>query len=371
MLNKYQWIVVGAGFAGASFARLRADKGDNVLVVEQRNHVGGNAYDRWEGGNLIHQYGPHLFHTNSDKVMAFLSRFTGWTPYEHRVHAIVNGMRVPLPVNLTSIKMLFPDALGQRIVNDLVNNYGFDKTVNIITLMNDAKSKDLTLLAKFVYDKIFLNYSTKQWGTHLDSIDASVMGRVPIRINHDDRYFTDRWQCMPGEGYTRMFEHMLESPRIQVMLNTDFEELFGDQPHIRGRKVFHTGSIDRHYDYAIGALPYRSLKFDHVSSVVQQPVGTINMPDHAIHTRVTDQSVITGQYRTPIYTYETPFEHDPAMLEEVRYYPIPSDKARELHKAYTVMNEGMPTHFAGRLGSYQYLNMDQACAQGLQRAETL
>jgi len=189
--KNYDWYVVGSGFTGASFARARADKGDRVLVVEQRNHIGGNAYDYWENGQLLAKYGPHLFHTNSQKVVDFLSRFTNWRPYEHRVAVEVDGQSIPLPINYNSLEQWFGTEGSAEILMDLRDHYGFDKTVNILQLREDNKTKLLEAVADLIYKKVFEPYSRKQWGSHFENLDSSVMGRVPIRLNRDDRYFTD------------------------------------------------------------------------------------------------------------------------------------------------------------------------------------
>lgn len=370
--KKYHWIVVGAGFTGATFARARADMGDNVLLVEQRDHIGGNAYDYWMDGQLVSLYGPHLFHTNSKKVVEFLSEFTSWVSYEHHVKVEVDGLSLPMPINLNSIDQWLGSALGEDIAQDLIGCYGYGKTVNILKLLEDKKTKDLTFFADLVYKKLFEPYSKKQWGSHFKNLDPSVMGRVPIRINRDDRYFTDDFQMMPDQGYTPMFEKMLDHPNIQLLLNADYKEVIDDV----STPVFYTGSIDHFFDYEYGPLPYRTVDFQDVYSTPgTQTTATVNKPQHMLYTRTTNQSIINGSNTGHhIMTFEAAREHE--NVEDIRYYPIPTGDAQALYKRYELKAErhnenGYSVYFAGRLGSYSYLNMDQACAQGLQRAATL
>jgi UDP-galactopyranose mutase len=372
MLNsnfRWDWIVVGAGMTGATFARRRAELGEHILVVDKRNHVGGNCYDRWENGHLLHVYGPHLFHTNSFKVVEFLSRFTDWRTYEHRVEVMIDGQQIPLPINLNSIAKLFPTQISEPLISALLNCYDFDAVVTVDGLRASG-NLEITTFAHFLYKKVFEPYSKKQWGTHFESLDPSVMGRVPVRLNYDSRYFTDKYQMLPGAGYTVMFEALLDHPNINIMLNTDYETCF--QFPYSDMKVLHTGPIDKYYEYRLGSLPYRNVSFETLLNTgTPQTVPTLNLPKDPSLTRITNQSLI-NKSNNPMdaLTSETPSEFDITNSQSDRYYPIPSAKAKALYKEYCDIPNSNIT-FAGRLGSYQYINIDQACAQGLHLAETL
>jgi UDP-galactopyranose mutase len=353
----FDYLIVGAGFAGCVLAeRLAADAGKRVLVVDRRPHIGGNAYDHYnEAGILVHRYGPHIFHTNSREVFEYLSRFTAWRPYEHRVLASVDGQLVPIPINLDTINRLY----GLRLDSFQAAAFLAERAEKIEHPRN-AEEMVLSKVGRELYEKFFRNYTRKQWGLDPAELDASVTARIPTRTNRDDRYFTDTYQAMPLHGYTRMFERMLDHPNIKLMLNTDYREIAGCIPH---RELIYTGPIDEFFDFRFGKLPYRSLEFrfeTHDTPRVQ-PVATINYPNEHAYTRVTEFKHLTGQrhHKTTV-VYEYP------RAEGEPYYPVPRKENAELYKRYQELADATPgVHFVGRLATYKYYNMDQVVAQAL------
>lgn len=354
----YDWLIVGAGFAGSVLAeRIASERDEQVLVVDRRPHIAGNAYDRHdEAGILIHQYGPHIFHTNSDQVFRYLSQFTRWHPYEHRVRAAVDGKLVPIPINRTTINEIY--GLGLQ-TEDEVEAFLAARAEPVATIRT---SEDVVIsrVGRDLYEKFFRGYTRKQWGLDPSALDKSVTARVPTRANTDDRYFTDTHQCMPRDGYTRMFERMLSHPNISVMLQADYRDLRKIIPH---RRLIYTGPIDEFFDFRFGKLPYRSLKFRHVSldTAQHQPVAVVNYPGGEDYTRVTEYKHLTGQThpRTSL-TYEYPAaEGDP-------YYPVPRPENQALYGRYQALADATPdTWFVGRLATYRYYNMDQVVGQAL------
>lgn len=361
----FDWIVVGAGFTGATVAERIASVLDRkVLVVDRRPHIAGNAFDcANEHGHLVHLYGPHLFHTNSEAVWSYLQAFSAWRPYTHRVRAVVEGREVPLPVNLDTIAALFPASLANRFEEKLLARFRYGDRVPVLKLRADP-DPDLKALADHVYARIFENYTLKQWALRPEDLSPGVTARVPIVVSRDDRYFADRWQAMPARGYTALFEAMLSHRNIHLMLKTDWRDIAGLFP---GARVVYTGPIDEYYDYRHGALPYRSLRFEFETHDVDrfQSVSTINFPGDGDFTRITEFKPITGQ-RLPKTTIvrEYPIAHRPG--ETVPYYPIPRDETQALLDRYLADARGDPrVLFCGRLGDYRYYNMDQAVGAAL------
>jgi UDP-galactopyranose mutase len=357
--HHYDVMIVGAGFAGAVMAeRLAADGGKRVLVVDRRPHIGGNAYDEYDAnGVLIHRYGPHIFHTNSEEIFTYLSRFTKWRPYEHRVLAAVNDLLVPMPINRTTINLLYKLNLEteEQAAKFLAAQA---EPVSVVRTSEDVV---ISAVGRELYEKFFQGYTRKQWGLDPSELDKAVTSRVPTRTNVDDRYFTDKFQAMPLEGYTRMFERMLDHPNIEVLLAVDYCEARDAYPH--DHLVF-TGPIDEYFGYRFGKLPYRSLQFDHAQLDVEQfqPVAVVNYPSPDVpYTRITEYKHLTGQQspRTSI-TYEYPTaEGDP-------YYPIPRAENQALFKRYEALAMVQPdVSFVGRLATYRYYNMDQVVGQAL------
>jgi UDP-galactopyranose mutase len=362
------WIVVGAGFTGATFAQRMASVGKRVRVVERRSHIGGNAYDeRNEHGILVHRYGPHIFHTNSDVVWRYLSNFTDWRPYEHRVLGLIEGKFVPIPFNLDSLAALFPAYSASRIEKALVDRYGLGKSVPILKL-RESDHAEIRDFAEYVYRNVFEGYTIKQWQLRPEELSSSVTARVPVTISRDDRYFRDAYQAMPLQGYTAMFRRMLDQPNIEIVFDCDWKSSHAINQDAR---VLFTGAIDEFLDYRFGPLAYRSLRFEEhtLQEEQHQPVGTINYPNNYDYTRITEQKIITGQ-RAPLTTLmrEYPQPHEPGRT--VAYYPIPREENQLLYAKYAAAALAEFPHvcFAGRLADYQYYNMDQACARALKLA---
>ena len=359
----FDYMIVGAGFAGSVLAeRLASVANKKVLLVEQRDHIGGNAYDYYNRhGILVHKYGPHIFHTNSRKVYDYLSQFTLWRPYEHRVLASVDGQLVPLPINLTTINTLYGLQLNCGQLEDFYNLKA-EKVDRIKTSEDVVISK----VGKELYEKFFKGYTRKQWDLDPSELDASVTSRVPIRTNKDDRYFTDTYQAMPLHGYTKMFRNMLSHPNIKIMLNTDYKEIVDIIPY---QRMIFTGPIDNYFNFCYGKLPYRSIefKFDTFEKETFQATGTINFPNEHPYTRITEFKYLTGQRHEKtsiVYEYPTA-EGDP-------YYPIPRPENAELYRKYQSLADSTSnTYFTGRLGTYKYYNMDQVIAQSLTLFEKL
>jgi UDP-galactopyranose mutase len=359
----FDYLIVGAGFAGSVLAeRLAREDDARVLVIDKRPHIAGNAFDTYDdAGILVHRYGPHIFHTNSPEVFAYLSRFTDWRPYQHRVLASVDGHLVPIPINLDTINTLFGLQLNAEQVADYLASVA-EPRERVVTAEDAVVSK----VGRQLYNAFFRGYTRKQWGIEPTELDAQVTARIPTRTNRDDRYFTDRYQVMPRHGYTRMFERMLDHPNIKIMLNTSFQEIREIVPY---RILIWTGPVDEFFDYRFGPLPYRSLEFRFETHDVEtfQAVGTINYPNDYDFTRVTEFKHLTGQrHKRTTIVYEYPrAEGDP-------YYPIPRPENGERYKEYERLAEQTPgVYFAGRLGTYRYYNMDQVVAQALKTWERI
>ena len=368
MSERYDTLVVGAGYAGSIMAEQLASRcGQRVLVIDRRDHIAGNAYDYYdEHGVLVHQYGPHIFHTNSDKIVDYLSRFTEWIPYEHRVLAKVDGKNVPIPINRTTINELYGLGLS---TDEEVEEFLAERAEHVDYIRN---SEDVVVakVGRELYEKFFRGYTRKQWQRDPSELAASVCARIPIRTNTDDRYFTDSFQNMPAEGYTAMFERMLDHPGIEVSVNTDYYDVADD---IDYDHLVWTGPIDRFFDNRFGALPYRSLEFELHNEPTPDgellfPAGQMNEPGEDVpYTRRTEFRHLTRQkHESSTYAIEYP------RTEGAPYYPIPNDETRALYKKYEALAAELPeVTFVGRLARYQYLNMDQVVGQALATAENL
>ncbi len=353
----FDYLIVGAGFAGSVLAeRLAKDAGKKVIIVDKRSHIAGNAYDRYDdAGLMIHQYGPHIFHTNSRDVFEYLSRFTKWRRYEHRVLASIDGQLLPIPINLDTVN---------RMYNLNLRSDELDAWFATVAEKRDkiATSEDVVVakVGRELYEKFFRNYTRKQWGLDPSELDASVTARVPTRTNRDDRYFTDSYQAMPLHGYTRMFENMLDHPNISILLNTDYRDVVKALPH---KEMIYSGPVDAFFDHRFGKLPYRSLefRFETVEQEWHQSVGTVNYPNDNLYTRITEFKHLTGQRsQRSSLVYEYPrADGDP-------YYPVPRAENAALYKQYQALaNATTGVHFVGRLATYKYYNMDQVVAQAL------
>jgi UDP-galactopyranose mutase len=353
----FDYLVVGAGFAGATVAeRLAADAGRSVLICDRRPHIGGNAYDHYdEAGVLVHKYGPHIFHTNSRDVYDYLSRFTDWRPYQHRVVASVDGQLLPVPINLNTVNRMY----GTSFTSFQLEEF-FASVAEARSPIRTSEDVIVSKVGRELYEKFFREYTRKQWGMDPSELDATVTARVPVRTNSDDRYFTDTYQVMPLHGYTRLFERMLTHPNIKILLNADYREVRQLIPHA---EVIFTGPIDEFFDYRFGKLPYRSLqfKFETRDVPVVQPAAVVNYPNENAYTRVTEFKYLTGQeHPKSTIVYEFPqAEGDP-------YYPVPRPENAQLYRKYEALAAQTPdVHFLGRLGTYKYYNMDQCVAQAL------
>jgi UDP-galactopyranose mutase len=353
----FDYLIVGAGFAGCVLAERLANGSDKkVLLCDKRPHIGGNAYDHYnDAGLLVHKYGPHIFHTNSREVFDYLSRFTEWRPYQHRVLANVDGQLVPMPINLDTINKLYGLNLTSFQVEDFFKTVAEHKD-EIRTSEDVVVSK----VGRELYEKFFRNYTRKQWGLDPSELDASVTSRVPTRTNRDDRYFTDTYQAMPLHGYTRMFERMLDNPNIKIMLNTDYREIDGLIPY---KEMIYTGPVDTYFDYCYGKLPYRSLEFKHETHDRErfQEAPVVNYPNEQAYTRITEFKYLTGQeHAKTSIVYEFPqAEGDP-------YYPVPRKENAAVYAKYKQLADTTRgVHFVGRLATYKYYNMDQIVAQAL------
>jgi UDP-galactopyranose mutase len=344
-------------FAGSVLAeRLARDFGKRVLIIDRRSHIGGNAYDHfYDAGVLVHRYGPHIFHTNSREIFEYLSQFTEWRLYQHQVLASVDGQLLPIPINLDTINALYGLNLNSRQAEDFLSSVAEKREV-----IRTSEDVVISRVGTELYQKFFRNYTRKQWGLDPSELDAQVAGRVPVRTNRDRRYFTDSYQAMPLRGYTRMFENMLDHPRIKLLLQTDYREVVNA---VNFRELIYSGPIDEFFDYRFGKLPYRSLVFQHETheTEVFQPVAVGNYPNEYAFTRITEFKHLTGQkHAKTSIVYEYPQdEGDP-------YYPIPRKENAARYSLYNELAKQTPwVHFVGRLGTYKYYNMDQIVGQSL------
>ena len=358
----FDYLIVGAGFAGSVCAERLAAQGKRVLLCDKRPHVAGNAYDTYDdAGILIHRYGPHIFHTGSARIFRYLSRFTAWRPYEHRVVAHVDGKLLPFPINIDTVNRLY----GLDLDESTIEAFFAERAVKV----DHAKTSEQAVTSKIgvdLYEKFFKRYTKKQWGLDPSALDASVAARVPARTDRDDRYFTDEFQAMPLDGYTRMFEKMLDHPNIVVALGSDFVDLVRE---VRFREMIYTGPVDAFFDYRYGKLPYRSIRFHHETHDREtfQSAAVVNYPNDHDYTRVTEFKYLTGQKHSKTsVVYEHPTdEGDP-------YYPVPRPENAELYRQYKALADGVPNvHFVGRLATYKYYNMDQVVGQALALVDQL
>jgi UDP-galactopyranose mutase len=356
-------LIVGAGFAGSVIAERLARAGRRVTVIDRRPHIAGNAYDEVDdAGILVHRYGPHIFHTNSDMVLNYLSRFTKWRPYEHRVLAKVGAALLPMPINRTTLNRVF----GVTLSSEEEAEAFLQRLAKPVETVASARDFVVSSVGPHLYEMFFRGYTLKQWGVDPSELDASVTARVPTRTSTDDRYFLDRHQCMPRAGYTRMFENILDHDNITVLTATEYRALATERV---ARTVF-TGPIDEFYDWRLGPLPYRSLVFEHttVDSEFVQPVATVNYPGlETPYTRCTEFKHLTGQRHR-----QTSLCRERSSAEGEPYYPVPAPANRQLYRQYRDLAETeRSVVFLGRLGTYQYMNMDQVVAQALRTAERL
>jgi UDP-galactopyranose mutase len=377
----YDYIVVGAGFAGAVVAeRLASWQDKKVLIIEKRDHIGGNCYDEVDSsGVLVHRYGPHLFHTDYDGVYEYLSGFTKWREYIHKVVAYVDGQNIDLPFNFTTLYQVFEESRADRLRSLLVEEYGEDSRVSVLEL-RESSDIELRELGKFIYEKIFLNYTIKQWGIGADEIDPSVLARVPLLTSYDSRYFQDRYQAVPIDGYTKLFENIISHQNITIELGRDALESIsvvdGDiyyDGELFGGKVIYTGMIDELFGYRYGKLPYRSLdlKFEVIDREYFQQNAVVNYPNEHRYTRITefkhihptksDQTTILKEYPQPYIGGKT-----------LPYYPIPTDHSKEQYQKYANLADTISNlTLLGRLAEYRYYDIDDIVARALEIYEEL
>ena len=369
--QKHDAIVVGAGISGAAAARALADAGKRVLVLEAKNFVGGNCFDfrDAETGICVHKFGTHIFHTDDKRVWDFLSRFTAWRPYQHKVLAHIDGEEVPVPFNLNSVRQVFPPTLAARIEEKLLATFAFGARATILELRKNA-DPDLKFLGDYVYEKVFLHYTMKQWGKTPEEIDPAVTARVPIFVSRDNRYFHDKYQAIPRDGYTAMIEKMLESPNIELCLETPFESVRNENPS--ETPIFFSGAIDALFGNRFGALPYRSVKFvfETLPQEFFQKCACENYPCNFDFTRIGEYKYFLGdKSEKTIISYEFPEPFVPEKNEPC--YPIANEETAALYARYRELaaNEMPAVQFLGRLGDYRYYDMDDAVARALALVE--
>lgn len=359
------YLVVGCGLSGAVIAeRIANVLKEKVLIIDRRNHIGGNIYDyQDENGILIHKYGPHAFHTNNRAVWEYLGNFTDWHMYSHMVKAKVDGVEIPVPFNLNSLYEVFPKTYASKLEKKLVEKYEMNAKIAILDLLN-YEDADIKNLSSYIYEKVFLGYTKKQWGLLPEELDKTVTSRVPIYISRDNRYFQDRYQAIPKKGYTEMIKNMLSNPLIEIQLNTDFKEV---NKLIKCEKLFYTGSIDEYFGYILGELPYRSLDIDFNTYKQEyfQSACQINYPESLDFTRITEYKYFLNQTTSKTtVSFEYPQEY--ICKKNEPFYPIPKLENKKIYKKYADLSKKeINTVFLGRLGKYKYYNMDQVVESAL------
>ncbi|PJX25515.1 UDP-galactopyranose mutase [Advenella sp. S44] len=379
-MEKYDVIVVGSGFAGAIIAeRYATQLGRSVLVIEQRDHIAGNMFDYHDENQiLVHKYGPHLFRTDSPRVLEYLSQYTDWHPYQHRVLAEVQGKMVPVPFNLTSLERLLPDA-AEQLKTLLIEQFGMDVKVPVSKLRKHENPK-LQQLGDFIFENIYLNYTTKQWGDKPENLDfETITARVPVHISYDDRYFQESHQALPKEGYTEMFRRMLDHPSIDIVLSTNAHSVlkmdaeagqitYKDEPFTG--TVVYTGALDELFSYCYGELPYRSLRFDLETHDVEyyQPTGTVNYPNQHLYTRISEyKHMMADKPKKTTIMKEFPQEydrHDPS--KNIPYYPIPKPDNETAYQKYKSLAQQLSNLIiVGRLAEYRYYDMNNIINRAL------
>ena len=380
----YDCIIIGSGIAGAAAARVLAEEqGKKVLVLEKKHHIGGNCYDgKDEYGILVHWYGPHIFHTGNEEVYEWLSRFTDWYAFGHEVVARVGDKLLPVPFNLNTLKMVYGEEKAAALEKKLVDTFGFGARVPILKL-REQQDEDLRAIADYVYENVFLRYTMKQWGQTPEEIDPAVTGRVPVVISYDNRYFGDKYQGMPRDGFTPMFEKMLAHPNIEIRTNTNAKDalvisekegkvlLEGQEFH---GTVIYTGPVDELFDCRFGRLPYRTLRFDfeHYDKPDYQGHSVVNYTVSEDYTRITEFKYLTGQKAdSTTIVKEYPFAYTGAE-GEIPYYAIMNEENNALYRKYADLAAQIPDfHLLGRLAEYKYYNIDAMAAKAIALARSL
>lgn len=377
------YLIIGSGFSGSVISeRIASQLNEKVLVIEQRKHIGGNCYDSYdENGVLIHNYGPHIFHTDYEDVWNYLSSFTKWNSYQHKVLANVKGENIPLPFNIKSVQLSFTGKESSEIIKSLLNRYKYGQKIPVLELL---KSEDhfLKMLGDYVYENVFLNYTVKQWGLKPDEIDPSVTARVPVYLSEDDRYFQDKYQGLPKLGYHKLFEKMLQHPNIEIRLNTkmsqhvkidhDNKKILVDGEVFQGKLIF-TGLIDELFEYKFGELPYRTLIFENEYHNIDsfQDCAVINYPNDFDYTRITEYKKMTLQHvkgTTITKEYPKPYQK----IDDTPYYPIFTEQTKRLYQQYLDYAKNFKNLvLIGRLAEYKYYDMDDAVKRALDMFESL
>lgn len=359
-------LIVGAGLSGIVLAERLANSGEEVLIIDKRDHIGGNCYDYDENGILVHKYGSHIFHTNNEKVWKYLNQFTTFYPYMHKVLASIEGHFAPVPFNLNTLHQIFPQTIALELENILLNSYQYGTKISILELKQQEKLK---FLADFIYEKIFLHYTLKQWQCDPKDLDNKVFDRVPIAISKDDRYFYNTYQGIPFDGYTAMCKNMLKSPLITIKLETDFNDI---KSKITYQRLFYSGGIDEFFNFKFGELPYRSLSFDfkRLEKPYFQNNAVINYPNNYDFTRISEYKYfLDSKTNHTIISFEYPKTWK---LGDERYYPVPNQHSNKIYNLYKKeVDKLINTYFIGRLGTYQYLDMDDTIETTLQLFDSL
>lgn len=370
-MEKVKNLVVGAGLSGAVVAeRIASQLKEEVLIIDQRDHLAGNINDfKHTSGITVHRYGPHIFHTNDQKVWQYLSGFTSWSLFFLKPNAWVDNRFVTLPFNLNTLYQVFPPCLAERLEKKLVETYGYNKKVPVMQLRAQT-DKDLHFVGQYAYEKVFEQYTLKQWGISAEELDPTVLARVPILISRDDGYFQDKYQAIPSQGYTRLVENILRNPLISVRLKTPFEKI---KNNIEYQRLFYTGPIDEFFNYRFGQLPYRSLRFEIEQKNTEyfQPTVVVNYPNNFDFTRICEHKYFLNE-KAPntVVSFEYPQAFKPG--ENDPYYPVNNPQTAALYQTYVKEAAKLPgVYFYGRLGGYKYYSMDQAVAAALDLFEQI
>lgn len=364
-----QNLVVGAGFSGATIARLVAENlNEKVLIIDKKDHIAGNCFDYPDRNTImIHKYGSHIFHTNNEKVWDFITRFTDFNNYEHKVLGMIDGIKTHIPFNINTLYDVFPDKKAKILEEKLISLYGSEVKIPILEFLKQD-DEELKELANYVYEKIFLYYTTKQWGVAPSSVDGAVTARVPVYISRDNRYFQDKYQGIPIKGYTETIKNMLNHPNIEIKLNTDYKNLTENY-----NRVFYTGAIDEFFNYELGQLPYRSVyfEFEEHDKEFYQNNSVVNYPCSENYTRIHEYKYyLNDKSKNTVIAkeYSESFE----LGKNERYYPIPKDENKELYEKYIEKARALKNvYFLGRLGDYKYYDMDKAIARAIEVFESL
>nr|QGT49627.1 UDP-galactopyranose mutase [uncultured Candidatus Melainabacteria bacterium] len=363
-------LIVGAGISGSTLARKIADEaGEKVLLIDIKNHIGGNCFDyKDKNGITIHKYGSHIFHTNNQEVWSFLNQFTSFNTYMHKVYALIDGIKTTIPFNLNSLYDIFPKSMAYKFEKKLLNNFEYNSKIPILELKN-TKDKDLNFLANFIYEKVFVNYTIKQWGVTPENIDPYVTSRVPVFISKDNRYFQDKYQGIPIDGYTKMIENIINHPNIETLLSTSYKDL----KNISFKRIFYTGSIDEFFDYKLGKLPYRSVSFKIEESNLQyyQNNSVINYPNNYDFTRIHEYKYFLNEKSNKTIIAKE-FSTDFQIGVNERYYPILRSENIEIYNEYKKIAKTYPNlYFLGRLGDYKYYDMDKSVSRAFEQFENI